>query len=169
MGCLFHNKDPLAIVNSMDSYFKKVPPDCSIFSSDGFEILFHKELLYQTKFMRKMFKSAHYMDQWKIEILCPFVSKIELQIVIDFLYRGKVYCVNQTIATQVFDFLTDLFGFPPKNFDFNGTVLKDESQDFGDDKVSAYSTLFLFSILSVNPWAVQSFSYLYIQTSLNKE
>ena len=39
-----------------------------------------------------------------------------------------------------------LFGwscvFPSKNFDFNGTVLKDESQDFGDDKVSGYFQVF---------------------------
>ena len=138
MSCLFFNKDPLAIVNNMSLYLQKVPPDCLIFSSDGFELSIHKEMLYQTKFMRRMLKSSN-IEHNKIEILCPNVTKLELEIIIEFLYNGKIYCVDQTVANQIFDYLIELFGFPSHNFDFNGTVLKrEESYDFNDDKVSSY-------------------------------
>ena len=70
----FYNKDPLATVNHMDSYFKKILPDCSLFSEDGFEIPVHKEVLYQTEFMRQMLKSVN-MDYCKIEILCQTILK----------------------------------------------------------------------------------------------
>ena len=128
MTCLFYNKDPLAIVNNMGSYFKQVPPDCTLFSEDGFEIPVHKELLYQTRFLRRMLKSAN-MDNFKIEIMIPSISKEELKSMINFLYSGKMYCPDQTFATQVFDNLTELFGFPSKNFDFNGMILENETQD----------------------------------------
>ena len=128
MTCLFYNKDPLAIVNNMASYFKQVPPDCALFSEDGSELPVHKELLYQTRFMRRMLKSAN-MDNFKIEIMVPSVSKEELEIIIKFLYTGKIYCPDQTVANLVFNNLTELFGFPSRNFDFNGTILKNESQD----------------------------------------
>merc|ERR1712083_580778 len=110
------------------SYFKQVPPDCTLFSEDGFEIPVHKELLYQTRFLRRMLKSAN-MDNFKIEIMIPSISKEELKSMINFLYSGKMYCPDQTFATQVFDNLTELFGFPSKNFDFNGMILKNETQD----------------------------------------
>ena len=32
MGTIVYNKEPLALVNSMESYFKERPPDCSLFS-----------------------------------------------------------------------------------------------------------------------------------------
>ena len=128
MTCLFYNKDPLAIVNNMGSYFKQVPPDCTLFSEDGFEIPVHKELLYQTRFLRRMLKSAN-MDNFKIEIMIPSISKEELKNMINFLYSGKIYCPDQTFANQVFDNLIELFGFPSKNFDFNGMILENEIQD----------------------------------------
>ena len=132
MTCLLYNKDPLFIVNNMGSYFKQVPPDCALFSEDGFEIPVHKELLYQTRFLRRMLKSAN-MDNFKIEIMIPSISKAALENMINFLYTGKIYCPDQTFANQVFDNLTELFGFPSRNFDFNGTILKNESQDESKD------------------------------------
>ena len=71
----------------MNSYFKQIPPDCSLFSDD----------------------------------------------------YGKVYCGNHRIASQLFDNLRELFGsggFPSKNFNFSGIVLKSEKQDPSDIKVS---------------------------------
>ena len=52
MGTILYNKEPLALVNSMESYFKERPPDCSLFSQDNFGIPVHKEVLYQTPFLR---------------------------------------------------------------------------------------------------------------------
>ena len=142
MTCTYYNKDPLALVNNMDSYFKQIPADCSLFSEDGFELPIHKELLYQTKFMRRMLKSAN-MNDCKVEILCPSVTREDLETIIKFLYGGKVYCEDQSIASQVFANLKELFGFPSRNFDFDGIVLKCEMQDPSDDKVSSMSILVL--------------------------
>ena len=141
MSCLFFNRDPLALVNNMDSYFKQVPPDCTILSSDGFELQIHKELLYQTRFMRKMLKTIE-IDENKIEIFCPSCTKEELEIIVDFLYSGELYCMDQSVASQIFDYLTECFGFPSRNFDFNGTVIKGESQSFNDEKVSTSILIF---------------------------
>ena len=88
MTCTYYIKDPLALVSNMDSYFKQIPPDCSLFSDD----------------------------------------------------EGKVYCGNHRIASQFFDSLKELFGefgFPSRNFDFNGIILKSEPQDPSDNKVSS--------------------------------
>ena len=43
--------DPLVLVKFMDVYFKTKPPDCSLYSEDGHEILVHSEVLYQTKWV----------------------------------------------------------------------------------------------------------------------
>ena len=98
MTCTYYNKDPLALVSNMDSYFKQIPPDCSLFSDDD----------------------------------------------------EKVYCGNHRIASQFFDSLkelTELFGFPSRNFDFNGIILKSETQDPSDNKVSS-----LFIALNVTKY-----------------
>ena len=92
MTCTYYNKDPLALVNNMDSYFKQIPPDCSLFSQDNHEIQIHKELLYQTKFAREMIKSVG-LDL-NIEVICPSLSKDELETVVDFLYSGKILFSN---------------------------------------------------------------------------
>ena len=49
MGIAVYNKEPLVLINAMESYFKSTPPDCSLFSDDNYGILIHKELMYQTK------------------------------------------------------------------------------------------------------------------------
>ena len=101
MTCTYYNKDPLALVSNMDSYFKQIPPDCSLFSDDD----------------------------------------------------EKVYCGNHRIASQFFDSLKELlfgeFGFPSRNFDFNGIILKSEPQDPSDNKVS-----FLFIALNNNTYKI---------------
>ena len=98
MTCTYYNKDPLALVSNMDSYFKQIPPDCSLFSDDD----------------------------------------------------EKVYCGNHRIASQFYDSLkelTELYGFPSRNFDFNGIILKSETQDPSDNKVSS-----LFIALNVTKY-----------------
>ena len=128
MTTVIFNKDPLVVVKNMDSYFKQIPPDCSLFCEDGSELSIHKELLYQTRFLRRMLKSAN-MDNNKIEIMCPFVAKRELEIIVKFLYTGQVYCGEQAFASQVFNNLTQLFGFPSRNFEFDGIILKAEREE----------------------------------------
>ena len=95
MTCTYYNKDPLALLSNMDSYFKQIPPDCSLFSDDV----------------------------------------------------GKVYCGNHRIASQLFDSLKELFGFPSRNFDFGGIVLKSEKQDSCENKVSSFSWYRCYYIL----------------------
>ena len=108
MTCTYYNKDPLALVSNMDSYFKQIPPDCSLFSDDD----------------------------------------------------EKVYCGNHRIASQFFDSLKELFshfGFPSRNFDFNGIILKSETQDPSDIKVSS-----LFIALNVTTCKIYDLSIKYI-------
>ena len=134
-----YNKDPLVIVKSMDSYYKRIPPDCGLFSADGYEIPLHKELLFQTKLMCQMLKNVD-IDCCKISIMCPSLTKKDLEKIVDFLYGGKIYCTNMTDATQVFNNLTQLFGFPSRNFEFNGTILKSEFEE-SDVAVSNYHSV----------------------------
>ena len=64
------NKDNLGMVNYIESDIKLQPPDCSLFSEEGFEIPIHKEVLYQTKFLQEIVKS---MDCCccKVELFFP--------------------------------------------------------------------------------------------------
>ena len=113
MGCVFRNKEySTLLANNMESYFKKKPPDCSLFSQENNEFSIHKELLYQTKFLREMVQSLD-MDLCccKIEIFCPDLSKVELDIIVQFLYKGKIFYSDQTIVSQVTKYLTQLLDF----------------------------------------------------------
>ena len=58
MKCHIYNKEPVGLAANMDSYFKQKPPDCSLFSQDSFEFQVHKELLFQTEYLREMIKSV---------------------------------------------------------------------------------------------------------------
>ena len=79
-------------------------------------------------YMCQMLKNVD-MDCCKITILCPSLTKEDLEKIVDFLYSGKIYCNNFTDATQVFNNLTQIFGFPSRNFEFNGTILKAEFEE----------------------------------------
>ena len=120
MGTVLYNNEPLALVSSMDSYFKERPPDCSLFSQDNFEIPVHKEVLYQTSFLRRMIQSFN-MDSCcsKIEILCPSLSKEELRAIVQFLYSGKISYFEHAVESRLSNILTELFGFPPIDEDGN--------------------------------------------------
>ena len=146
MDHLFYNHDPLAIVKHMDSYFKQIPPDCSLFSRDGHEILVHKEVLYQTRFMRQMIRSLD-TEHCDIKLLLPSLWRSELELVVKFLYNGEIYCPDQT----VFDDLTQLFGFPSKNFAFNGIIVKNETQEPEVDLTVSDFTIFSLRAAASNP------------------
>ena len=38
----FNNGNPLALFHNLDSYMKMTPPDCSLYSEDGYEFPIHK-------------------------------------------------------------------------------------------------------------------------------
>ena len=144
MGSLLYNKDPLVIVKSIGSYCKQSPPDCGLFSADGYEIPLHKELLFQTKLMCQVLKNID-IDCCKITIMFPSLTKEDLEKIVDFLYGGKIYCTNLTDATEVFNNLTQLFGFPSTNFEFNGTILKAEFEESEDAVENDYSVRNFFT------------------------
>ena len=111
MNCVLYNQEPFALVQNMRSYFKCNPPDCRIISQDNSELMIHKELLYQTNFLCEMVRSVD-IENSNIDILCPDLTKQEIQILIRFLYTGEISCQDQIVAAEVSSNLTKLFGFP---------------------------------------------------------
>ena len=110
MGIAVYNKEPLVLISAMESYFKSTPPDCHLFSDDNYGILIHKEVMYQTKFMRELIGTVG-IDS-KIEVFCPSLSKDELEIIVDFFVGyglisepGKIYShsnpFNLTIRSAI--------------------------------------------------------------------
>ena len=109
MHSFFYNKDPTSIIGYMDSYLMQKPPDCSFFTENGYEIHVHKEILCQTDLMCDIVKSS---DCCKIEIIFSSLFKEELELMVEFLYKGQVSCSDHTAATQVISNLQELLGFP---------------------------------------------------------
>ena len=109
INCLVISQEPLLLCNEMDSYFKSVPPDCSLYSEENHEISIHQELLYQTPYMREIIMDIGLES--KIEIFFPFLSKEELKNIVDFLYSGKILCKNQASISGTMENLNQLFGF----------------------------------------------------------
>ena len=109
---ILSNQEPMALTKYMERYFKDTTPDIHLFSQDNFEIPIHKELFYQTRLMRSMIKSANF-DYCcsKASVLCP-MSKEELEMIVQFLYGGKLFCKDHKEAAQMSENLKRLFGFP---------------------------------------------------------
>ena len=47
-----------------------------------------------------------------IDVICPFVSKEELEIIVQFLYNGKLVHADETVVSKASKNLEELFGFP---------------------------------------------------------
>ena len=131
--CTLYNKNYItAIPAYLDTYLKNKPADCILYSEDGTEFKIRKELLSQTKFLRKILSSAkdHCCDI--IEILCP-CSKEELGRLVEFLYKGKIICDRKNGSFHILENLIKIFGFPanigfPENFsseDESETLISD--------------------------------------------
>ena len=84
------------------------------------EISIHKELLYQTRYMREMITNVGFES--KIEIFCPSISKEELKNIVDFLYCGKFSFKNQIAASETTENLNQLFGFELTKDDMSETT-----------------------------------------------
>ena len=114
-----YNKDPMTLANALESYFIDTPPDCTLYSQDNYGILIHKELLYQTKFMRDMVKSVS--TNSNIDVICHLLSTEELEVIVDFLYNGRISCTSEIAVYQAAKNLRDLFGFPLKQYEISET------------------------------------------------
>ena len=110
LGCVIFNKDQLELAKSMDEYLKSKPPDCSLFSEDGFEFPINKELLYQTKLMRDMVKNNQLCHCSKIDIIVPTLARKKLEQIVHFLKTGELRSDKTAISDLLGD-LTELFGF----------------------------------------------------------
>ena len=47
-----------------------------------------------------------------IDVICPSVSKEELEIIVQFLYNGKLVHADETVVSKASKNLEELFGFP---------------------------------------------------------
>ena len=129
MGFAFLTTDPSVIIDYMNSYTKLKAPDCSFFTKDGNEIPLHKELLFQTKFMRSLAKSIDYRSQ-KLEIIFPSLSIEDLDAMVEFLYTGQISCTDSNHVTRLISNLQDFLGFP--NFMDVTQTLLDDSEKIGE-------------------------------------
>ena len=111
MDYTFFNKNPMAIAEYMDTYLKLNPPDCNFFSEDGYKFPVHKEILYQTKAMRDIVKNFDCCCN-NIDIIFSTVNKNQLELMVQFLYRGEIVCTDQTIATEVTSIIENILGIP---------------------------------------------------------
>ena len=112
MSFILQNNEPMAVVNNMDSYFKQKPPDCVLVSKENFKVPVHKELFYQTEFMRSMIKSVGFENCCSsIEIIFPSLCFDNLEVIVQFLYNGKVSTEHQGFASQISSHLVTVFGF----------------------------------------------------------
>ena len=87
MYCFVNVHQSNLIKDYSDSYLKNKPPDCILYSEDGTAFKTHKELLGQTKFLRKLIIGVNCCGT--VEIICP-CSKEELGKMIEFLINGQV-------------------------------------------------------------------------------
>ena len=110
MGCIFFSKEPMVIVQGMDSYFNQTQPECSVYSEDHNEFPIHKEILYQTKYMREMINNVGVES--KIEIMCTALTSGELEDIVNFLYTGNISNQDKSVVSELSKNLTELFGFP---------------------------------------------------------
>jgi len=114
-----------AFENILDSYFKKKPKDCILYSKDGADVKIHKEVFGQTEFMRNILFSAKEQCCGIIEIICP-CSKEILNHLVNFLYDGEIQCSDESESLEIIDNLCNIFGFP-KNLGMNCIPKWDDS------------------------------------------
>ena len=102
----------MALINYMETYFKHTTPNITLISEEKFKINVHKEMFYQTQLMRSMIRStdSDYCCS-KFSVICS-IPREELELIVQFLYSGEVFCRNQKEANVLSENLTGLFGFP---------------------------------------------------------
>ena len=78
--------------------------------------------------MREMIKTVNLDCNDPITIYCPFVSEVELKIIVNFLYSGKILCSNEEMGFQIEELLTELFGFPRMSTDEKSDTIVEKHQ-----------------------------------------
>ena len=72
--------------SSLGSFLTKYEANCALYSKEGTKFDIHKEIMYQTKFMRNILQSVSNSCGENMEILCP-CSEEELETIVNFFYR----------------------------------------------------------------------------------
>ena len=103
--------------NFINSFYKKKPTNCILYSKEGCRFMIHKEILGQTKLLRSILTSAKGFCCEDLEIFCP-CSKDELKDMIGFFYEGRIQCNADTDHfVKILENLTKIFGFPKEFVD----------------------------------------------------
>ena len=112
------NESPLFAMDQefMNFFYKKKPTDCILYSEDGIQFKIHREILSQTELMQNILTSAKESCCQNLEIICP-CSKVELEYVVKFLYKGQLNCDSSFDFAIILKILTKVFGFPEKFLD----------------------------------------------------
>ena len=112
MNSFLCSQGPMALKNYMETHLKQTKPDITLQSEEKIEIMVHKEIFYQTQLMRTMIRStdSDYCCS-NVSLICS-IPREELEMMVQFLYSGEVYCKNQKEANILSENLTELFGFP---------------------------------------------------------
>ena len=95
------------------SKFKEA--DCILYSEEGTKVKIHKEILCQTRFMKNVLLKANRFCCGNTEIFCPCPTD-ELEVMVKFLYSGKISLENEPEMIRIQENLTKLFGFDEKLF-----------------------------------------------------
>ena len=115
---------------SLGSFLKNEEANCILYSKEGIKFDIHKEILYQTEFMRNILKSTNIICCGTIEFLCP-CSEDELESMVNFLYNGTISELRLTDVAKILDNLTKMFGFSEKSFSVEdcSAINKPSTQD----------------------------------------
>ena len=119
----------LTFGSNIKKHLRKKQTDCCLFSESGSQFKIHRELLGQTKYLRKIANSTKESCNVPIEILCPCSDK-ELSILVEFLYTGQMICDDVEVLSKSIDNLKEIFGFP------NELPLWPGDQEFANDTPS---------------------------------
>ena len=106
---LDYNHINYAEKNYMQSYLKNKPSDVIMYSEDGTVFKTHKELLFQTEFLREVLKVQNCCDT--VEIICP-CSKEDLEQMLEFVEHGKVFNFDKSVFSRILDNLESILGYP---------------------------------------------------------
>ena len=112
MNSFLCSEGPMALINYMETHLKHTKPDITLLSEEKVGIMVHKEIFYQTQLMRTMIRStdSDYCCS-NVSVICS-IPREELEMMVQFIYSGEVYCKNQKEANILSENLTGLFGFP---------------------------------------------------------
>ena len=97
-----------------------------------------EELLYQTKALRNIMKNFECCC-CSLDVIFSTVERSQLELIVQFLYKGEIICNDQNIAKEIASNLQNFLGFPKKFIgDFKENFIKEETFD-GDEPSIAIS------------------------------